>query len=249
MRLEANISLQERDQPGLPDYKVELKNINSFKFLKKALLAEISRQEEILSSGGKITQETRGYNERTGNTVGQRIKEEAQDYRYFPEPDLPPLLFEESEIEKTRKSLPELPQTKKKRYQKEMGLSDNYAYILSYSRTRAEYFEEAVNLGKKHSVSVKTIAGYMVNRNADGDFAEPAGLIRKIVKLENKDYAKGDEMLSAIDKVLDDEREAVIEFRSGRAQVIGYLIGKVQKELKGKGDPNKIRAKLLELTS
>ena len=140
MRLEANISLQEAGKEGLPEYKVELKNINSFRFLVKAITAELARQEEILGKGEKVVQETRGYSEKTGKTFSQRLKEEAQDYRYFPEPDIPPVRFGKDEIEKIKLSLPEFPAAKRIRLMDKYGLSQVYAEVLTQEGSPADYF-------------------------------------------------------------------------------------------------------------
>jgi aspartyl-tRNA(Asn)/glutamyl-tRNA(Gln) amidotransferase subunit B len=246
MRLEPNISLKKEDSEKLPDYKTELKNINSFKFLEKALKSEIERQEELLSSNKKIIQETRGYNEKTGKTFSQRTKEEAHDYRYFPEPDIPPLRFTQEEIKNIKKEIPELPTKKKERFIKEFSLPDDYAEILVSSKNRADYFEKTVSLGKDKGISAKLIAGLMVNKNLDRNYPEEGELIKKIIELTKKDYASGEEMEKAIDEVVSEQEKAVTEFKNGKVAVIGFLIGMVQKKLNGKGDPNFIRERLMD---
>jgi aspartyl-tRNA(Asn)/glutamyl-tRNA(Gln) amidotransferase subunit B len=136
MRLEANVSIGRSKK--LPDYKVELKNINSFKFLSKALINEIERQRKVLKSGKKIAQETRGYDESSGKTFLQRTKEEEQDYRYFPEPDIPPIVINSQELVKLNKLIPELPGKKIEKFKK-LGVKDNYSKLLVKDRKRAEY--------------------------------------------------------------------------------------------------------------
>src|SRR6185312_1755662 len=121
MRLEPNISLTTK--PGtLPNYKVEVKNINSFKFVEKAINYEIERQKEILESGERPAQETRGWNEDKGKTFSQRSKEEAHDYRYFPEPDIPPIHLPEGAVGRLRAQVPELPDKKIARFEAEYAL-------------------------------------------------------------------------------------------------------------------------------
>ncbi len=255
MRLEANISLREensKDLPpykqslkGLPPYKIELKNINSFRFLEKALKAEIERQTESLNSSEKLVQETRGYNEKTGKTFSQRTKEEAQDYRYFPEPDIPPLRFTREEIENIKREIPELPEKKKGKFIKNLSLSADYAEILASDKNRAGYFEEAVSLGKSQGISAKLIADLMVNKNFDKNYPEPPGLIKKIIELTNIEYSSEKEVEEAITEVIAEEKRAVGEFKNGKGAVVGFLIGMVQKKLNGKGDPKKIQTSLL----
>ena len=245
MRLEANISLQLLTAP-LPDYKVEIKNINSFRFLKKALAAEIKRQEKLLASDKEVIQETRGYDEATGETFSQRIKEEAQDYRYFPEPDIPPMRFTKSQIANLKSQIPELPNEKRKRFTKEYELPQNYVEILIQEKQRADYFEEAVQLAEKHQISVKTIAGLMVNQNLDKKFPEPAGLVAKVVKLSKREYADLKEVEKAVGQIVSEEKKAITDFQKGKEEVIGFLIGMVQKKLKGQGEPAAIKKELLK---
>jgi aspartyl-tRNA(Asn)/glutamyl-tRNA(Gln) amidotransferase subunit B len=251
MRLEANISLtktkgQEFAVGELPDYKVELKNINSFRFLEKALKAEIDRQKELLGKGKKVKQETRGYNEKTGKTFLQRAKEGSADYRYFPEPDIPPLHISKSQVSSIKKQIPELPDTKRKRLLKEFKLPSDYVEILIQEKERAKYFENAIKIGEKHKVSAKTIANLMINTKLDIKYPEPAGLIKKVIEISKKDYASVREVKKAVEVAIGEQKKAVKEFHEGKGQVIGFLIGMVQKELKGKGDPNQIRAELLK---
>ncbi|KKT32771.1 MAG: Aspartyl/glutamyl-tRNA(Asn/Gln) amidotransferase subunit B [Candidatus Woesebacteria bacterium GW2011_GWB1_44_11] len=157
MRLEANISLS-RDGT-IPDYKVEIKNINSFRFLEKAIRAEVIRQEKLLADGEKIVQETRGYDEVKQTTFSQRTKEEAHDYRYFPEPDLPPMRFSESQITDLKSQIPELPEEKRKRFKEEYNLPEDFAEILVSDRKRPDYFEEAVKLGKGQTFYGRQLPG------------------------------------------------------------------------------------------
>lgn len=251
MRLEANVSLSEVKDEGqeikeLPNYKVELKNINSFKFLEKAINAEIKRQQEILDNGGSIDPETRGYDEIKQTTYSQRTKEEAKDYRYFPEPDLPPLRFDDEEIEKIKKSLPELPRDKKTRFITEYQLTEEYAEFLTQDIAKADYFEEAIKLGLGVPLSPKMIADLIKNKRFDEQFPEPQGLVKKIIELTKVDFAGDVETVKAIDEVVTEEKKAVSDYQNGKGQVVGYLIGMVQKKLQGKGDPKLVSSKLLE---
>jgi aspartyl-tRNA(Asn)/glutamyl-tRNA(Gln) amidotransferase subunit B len=246
MRLEANISLREQGKEGLPPYKVELKNINSFRFLEKAIYAEIKRQEELLERKEKISQETRGYNEKTQKTFPQRSKEEAHDYRYFPEPDLPPLRFTVEEIENLKKDLPIFPREKVKKFTAEYQLPADFAAILAEDLLRSKYFEAAVIEGKNHNISPKTIAGLMVNKKLDKKFPEPTLLIRKIVEMMKKDYLGEKETEKAVKTILLENPKVIESYHQGKVQVIGYLIGQIQKELKGKGDPKLINEILIK---
>lgn len=248
MRLEANVSLQSAHLVGgtIPNYKVELKNINSFRFLRKALISEIARQKDLLSSGEKVIQETRGWSEAKSQTVSQRIKEEAQDYRYFPEPDIPPIALSEYQVSSIRYQVPELPQQKAIRYKKEFGLPDNYISVLTEERQRAEYFEKAVKLAKEHNISAKLIADLMVNKELDKDFPEPAGLVKKIVSLSQQQYATITDIEKAAGEVIMENKKAVEQYLAGKGQILEYLIGIVQKKLEGQGDPKDIIAILKE---
>jgi aspartyl-tRNA(Asn)/glutamyl-tRNA(Gln) amidotransferase subunit B len=145
MRCDANISLRKIGDSTLPSYKVEIKNLNSFKAVEQALLYEISRQEEILQKGEKLLTETRGWDDTKGMTIGQRTKEEAQDYRYFPEPDLPILDFTPAFIQEIRARLPELPQAKRARFIDEYQLPAKDAATLVESKELAGYFEDVVS--------------------------------------------------------------------------------------------------------
>jgi aspartyl-tRNA(Asn)/glutamyl-tRNA(Gln) amidotransferase subunit B len=245
MRLEANVSLGKTGG-GLPDYKVELKNINSFRFLQKAISSELQRQEKVLASGKNPAQETRGYDEERGETFSQRSKEEAQDYRYFPEPDIPPIVFSQEEIEKIRKTLPELPGKKAENYAVNYKLQPSYISVLALDPVRSRYFEEAVEIGKKHGISPKSIADLMVNKSMDRDFPEPALLVKKMVELTKRQFSSAPEVGKAVEAVLREQTNAVLDYKKGKGAVLGYLLGMVQKKLKGAADPTLISKLLLE---
>ena len=143
-RCDANVSIRPVGQEEFGT-RTELKNINSFRFVKKAIEHEIARQEGVLRSGGKVVQETRTWSEGQGKTISMRGKEEAHDYRYFPDPDLPPVAVDEARVEELRAAMPELPGAKRARWQKEMGLTEYDAGVLSAHPEIARYFEDAVD--------------------------------------------------------------------------------------------------------
>ncbi len=145
MRFDINVSVRPKGQKQF-GVKAEVKNLNSFWSLEKCLEYEIRRQIETLSSGGKIVQETRGWDDKTGVTTSQRSKEEAADYRYFPEPDVPPLVVTRKMVEELRKEIPELPEAKANRYKAEYGLSAYDAHLLAEDSSLAAYFQEAVRV-------------------------------------------------------------------------------------------------------
>ncbi|EKE05327.1 MAG: hypothetical protein ACD_19C00355G0007 [uncultured bacterium] len=244
MRLEANISLSSDGK--LPNYKVELKNINSFKFLEKAINAEIERQTISLDSGEKLLQETRGYDENTKKTFSQRTKADSHDYRYFPEADLPPVETGEL-IVNNGELIIELPEQKRQRFLEQYKLSKEYIEILVSDLNRANYFEEALRQAQgKPVVSPKSIADLMINKNLDKNFFEPAGLVKKIREITNIEYASSSDLEEAIRETLYESPEIVTNYKNGKGQVVGFLIGQVQKKLKGKGDPKMINFKLTE---
>lgn len=251
MRLEANISLRPSSGVGsdspdvgvLPNYKVELKNINSFKFLEKALNAEIERQTKALDEGEVLVQETRGYDEKTKKTFSQRVKADSHDYRYFPEADLPPISIGEFPFSISQFSMPELPKQKRERFAEQYKLSSDYINILVSDLDRANYFEECVKLAPD---LIKSIADLMINKNLDKDYPEPAGLVKKIKEITNIEYASNSDVEEAIREVVCENPDIVTAYKNGKGQVIGFLIGQVQKKLNGKGDPKIINAKLTE---
>jgi len=144
-RCDANVSIRPKGSAKLGT-RTELKNLNSFKHVEKALLYEISRQREVLLDGGRIVQETRLWDTDKNKTTSMRGKEEAHDYRYFPDPDLLPLVIDEDWIESIKKSLPELPDQKKKRFMDQFGLPSYDAELLTSDRELADYFEDCVRI-------------------------------------------------------------------------------------------------------
>lgn len=145
MRCEVNLSLHKEGEEKLSGTKVEVKNINSFKFVEKAIDYEIKRQSEVLEKGEKVIQETRGWDSNRNETVTQRKKESAHDYRYFPEPDIPPFKFTEEYINGLRKKLPELPDQKAKRFMEEYNLPEADVLVLISEKELAAYFEEVAS--------------------------------------------------------------------------------------------------------
>jgi aspartyl-tRNA(Asn)/glutamyl-tRNA(Gln) amidotransferase subunit B len=159
IRFESNISVREVGFKGL-NTRVEIKNLNSFRALERATAFEIERQSQLLSAGGAVEQETLGWNEATESTYSQRSKEDAHDYRYFPEPDLPPLTLDTAWLERIRAALPELPRKKNQRFIQQYGLSEYDASVLTAEKAVANYFEAAVN-DLPTTVAPKVLANWM----------------------------------------------------------------------------------------
>jgi aspartyl-tRNA(Asn)/glutamyl-tRNA(Gln) amidotransferase subunit B len=158
LRCDANVSVRPRGEQRLGT-KTELKNLNSFRFLRNALEYEVARQIAVLEEGGSIVQETRLWNTAEHRTVSMRSKEEAHDYRYFPEPDLPPLIIDEAWQEEIRASMPELPEAKKDRFIQQYGLPEYDASVLTTSRALADFFEETVSLCQSSKAASNWIMG------------------------------------------------------------------------------------------
>ncbi len=147
LRCDANVSVRPRGRKEFGT-KTEVKNVNSFRFIREALIYEIDRQIELIESGGKVTQETRLYNSNEGKTYGMRSKEQAHDYRYFPEPDLLPLVVDAKWQAEIRKMLPELPEARRKRMMSDYGITEGDAHSLTLTKALADQFEEAAKAAK-----------------------------------------------------------------------------------------------------
>lgn len=168
LRCDANVSVRPVGQKELGT-KTEIKNINSFKGVERAIEYEAMRQVELLEDGGKVVQETRTWDEKEGVTKSMRTKEEANDYRYFPEPDLVPFTVSDEYIENIRKSLPELPDARKERYMKEFGLSSEDAVFMTNDKATADYFEAAVDAGADPKACVNWLMGEFASQlSTDG---------------------------------------------------------------------------------
>jgi aspartyl-tRNA(Asn)/glutamyl-tRNA(Gln) amidotransferase subunit B len=273
-RCDANVSLRPKGETSL-GVKTEVKNMNSFRNVQRALNYEIERQTEMLLNGERIIQETRLFDPSTGTTASMRSKEQAHDYRYFPDPDLLPLRVEPGLVDAIRAKLPELPAQKKERFIKDFGIPPYDAGVLTASKQMADYFEKTVEL----HADPKTVSNWIMTElmrelkgadeaditccpvspsqlaalfklMADGTIS---GKIAKTVFEEmyatGKDAAaiieeKGlvqvsdtSEILSLIQKVLDDNAGELEKYFSGKTKIRGFFVGQVMKMSKGKANP------------
>ena len=275
-RCEPNLSLRPLGQKEFGT-KVELKNINSFKFVKDAIEYEIKRQTKVLNEGGKVSQETRLWNLDRGETVVMRSKEEAHDYRYFPDPDLVPLKLEKEWIESCRKHVTELPAVRLQRFVSEFALSEYDAGVLTASKSVADYFESCVKLFNEPKTVSNWVMGELTRElNNSGTDASDSpvsperlvGLLRMVDKgtvslkvareIFPEVYSSGktpeqivqekgliqvsDEgaLDTIIDEVLANNPTQVAQFKEGKQQVLGFLVGQVMKASSGKANPGKV---------
>ena len=281
-RCDANVSVRPigAEQFGT---RAELKNLNSFKHVEKALHYEIKRQKEIVFDGGKVAQETRLWDPVANRSTSMRSKEEADDYRYFPDPDLLPLVVDEDWIEAVRETLPELPGEKKKRFITEYGLPTYDADVLTASMATANYFEDCLKIFPESKTVSNWIMGSLMGLlNAEGktieqspissqSLAQLLGLIKegvisgKIAKVVFEDMAKTGKApdkivkkkglvqvtdISAIEeiilKVLADNTKEVDDYRNGKTKLLGFFVGQVMKNTKGKANPKIVNEVLKE---
>jgi aspartyl-tRNA(Asn)/glutamyl-tRNA(Gln) amidotransferase subunit B len=163
LRCDANVSVRPRGQKEFGT-KAEIKNVNSFRFIREALEYEINRQIDILESGGKITQETRLYNSNEGKTYSMRSKEQAHDYRYFPDPDLLPLVVDETWRAEIARALPELPEARRARMLNQYGITEYDAQVLTLSKSLADQFEEAAKAARNPKRVANLVQGELMGR-------------------------------------------------------------------------------------
>ncbi len=285
LRCDANISLRPAGSNEF-GVKTELKNMNSFRHVQRALSYEIERQTSILESGGKIVQETRLWDETKGITRSMRGKEEAHDYRYFPDPDLVPIVIDKYWVEEIRQSLPELPEAKKKRFISQYNLPSYDAEVLTSSKPLAQYFEETLKTYNRPKIVSNWIMSELLRElNRDKkeitecliksknlaellkmvDDGTISGKIAKSVFEEMYKTGKGakeiveekgliqitDEaaLMEIARQILDNNPSQVKDYKAGKKKLLGFFIGQMMKETKGKANPqlvNKIFKELLE---
>jgi aspartyl-tRNA(Asn)/glutamyl-tRNA(Gln) amidotransferase subunit B len=236
MRLEPNVNLEIEDESKLFYTPiVEIKNINSFRFAKRAIDYEIERQFEVFKEKGiektKGNKETRGWDEERGVTVSQRVKEEASDYRYFPEPDMPPIEWtaEQLRIFQLQIAKYELPGAKKERFIKEYGLTAYQANILTQEGEGADFYEEAAAVGKALKVEPKELANVIINKRAPANISA-LELANFIASKKQKVEVSEEKMDMTIDRLLEEHPEVVEAYKKGKVQALGLIIGLVKKE-------------------
>jgi len=264
MRMEPNISLRVQSTKSkaqiinvkqsfeLPNYKVEVKNINSFNFAKKAIDFELIRQAKLLDKGETPPQETRGYDDKKGITFSQRSKEEAQDYRYFPEPDIPPMVFTNEEIENIRKTLPELPHQKVARYIKDYDLKYADAFILTRIMKTAQYFDSVISDKTLQNIDVpeksknvqNAVANAIVNKRIPTSISQEE-FVKEFIALHKPIEVDSEKLTQVIDSVIAQYANQVEQYKGGKVGLIGFFIGQVMKEMRGQADPQEVHKILL----
>jgi aspartyl-tRNA(Asn)/glutamyl-tRNA(Gln) amidotransferase subunit B len=230
MRLECNISLSPDGK--LPDYKVEVKNINSFRYFANSVESEIVRHTELLDAGKVPVQETRGYRDSIKGTVSQRVKEEAADYRYFPDPDIPPIIISEEWLSEIKSRLPELPEAKQK-ILKELGVSDSASEVLVKNPVMLATILEFAKLSPK---LVPTVANLLVNKKVDADLSA-TDLIKHLDSAKSGTMSDEGQLTKIIEKVIADNPTVVTDYQGGKHSALGFLMGQIMRATHGKADP------------
>jgi len=232
MRLEANISLQSQKSKvksqklELPNYKVELKNINSFRFLERGIEYEIERQKEILEAGKTPTQETRGYNAEKNITYTQRTKEEAADYRYFPDPDIPPIKINDSWLKEIKSDLPVPLDSVFKGWQEKYHLKPELVELLFETAEESKKLDGLFEQCVKEKLSVEKFVNAMVHKKIK--------TVEEFKKMTSVDEVNDDDLKIIIEKVLKANSQAVSDYKSGKTNAINFLVGMVIREAKKK---------------
>lgn len=283
LRCDVNLSVRKKGETKFGT-RTETKNLNSFKAIEKCIEFEALRQIEELENGGTIYQETRRFDDAKGIGYAMRTKEDAHDYRYFPEPDLAPIVISDEYIDALKNTLPEMPHVKKERYMNEFELSEYDATQITSSKKTAVYFEKTVSIcknpkqvanwimgdfakmlneaeieidsskvteenlaslimlidsGKISSAIAKKVFIDMFNtgKNAE-DIVKEKGLVQMSDENEIKEIVK---------RTVENNPQSVIDYRNGRDRALGFLVGQIMKETKGKANPKMVNEFLLEL--
>ena len=275
LRCDANISVRPVGSKKLGT-KAEIKNVNSFRFVQKAIEYEIERQISVLENGGEIVQETRLFDSSKNVTFSMRSKEEAHDYRYFPDPDLLPVVLEDSTINSLRESLPELPDSRYKRLIKDYDLPEPSALLLTSTKPLADYFEDSLEFCTDPKIVANWIINEVLREIGDEDeidkfqirpieisklleLVQKGSISGKIAKdvfsqmIETKKSAeqivkeKGLEQISdegqlesLVSSLVEKHPDEVKRFREGDKKLLGFFVGQVMKETKGKANPKLI---------
>lgn len=240
MRLEANVSWGEH-----LDYKVEVKNLNSFKFVDKAINYELDRQKRLIEKGNTPKQETRGWDEKENKTVHQRYKEVASDYRYFPEPDIPPMKFSKTLIQSIKNQIPELPDEKYEYFIDKLNIRNDYAEIIIQNKEMAIYTEKILGIGKKQNINSDDIINYLINKKVDPSKNNVNEVLDKISKSTVKLISDKKLLSEWIDEAIKKNEKAVNDYKNGKENALFAIVGMVMKLSLGKADP-KITKKLLK---
>jgi aspartyl-tRNA(Asn)/glutamyl-tRNA(Gln) amidotransferase subunit B len=276
MRCDANVSIRPVGQEEFGT-RTEIKNINSFKFVEKAINYEVQRQKDVLEDGGRIVQETRLYDADKDETRSMRSKEVANDYRYFPEPDLLPIVIDDAYIEAIRATLPELPDRRAARFVSDYGLSEYDAGVLVATREMADYFETTATLSgdaklaanwvsqdlqallNKHSWELSdspiqaerlaTLIQRIKDNTISGKIAktvfeamlDDSNDVDSIIEAKGlKQVTDSGALENLVDQIIADNPDQVQQYRDGKVQVIGFLVGQCMQLSKGKANPAQV---------
>lgn len=282
LRCDVNLSVRPIGETRFGT-RTETKNLNSFKAIENCINFEIKRQIEVLENGGKIYQETRRFDDAKGIGYAMRTKEDAHDYRYFPEPDLAPIVLSEEYIKEISDSLPEMPHVKKERYIKEYGLPEYDANILTSSKYTAKYFEDTVKICENAKSASNWIMGDFSRMLNERELAinecrvTPENLAHLIIlidrgtissaiakKVFEEMFETGEDANTIVDKkglvqmsdegaikgivikVLENNTQSIADYKAGKDKALGFLVGQIMKETKGKANPQIVNRILLE---
>ena len=278
IRCDVNVSVREKGSEKFGT-RCEMKNVNSFSAAVRGIEYEAKRQIEVLEAGGTITQETRRWDDAKGMSFAMRSKEDAQDYRYFPEPDLRTIVVDEERVQKLKESIPELPNAKLSRYVKEHGLSQTDAALIAESVEKSKLYDScvamnkcrpksisnwiladiskftnetgksifdtpltveklvdlisAVENGKISTTSAQKVFSVIVNEGG-----EPAEIIEKLGLAQNSD---SDFIQKLVDDILAANEKSVNDYKNGKTNALGYLVGQCMKASKGKANPGMVK--------
>ncbi|KKR14260.1 MAG: Aspartyl/glutamyl-tRNA(Asn/Gln) amidotransferase subunit B [Candidatus Woesebacteria bacterium GW2011_GWA1_39_21b] len=226
---------------GVQAKEFEVKNLNSFRFVDKAIEFELKRQKQILDKGETPRQETRGWSEGNNETISQRFKETASDYRYFPEPDIPPMEFSDDFIKKLKRKIPRLPDEIAKEFIEKYKVRKSYAQILTGSKSLTEYAYIVFNLALKKKIEPDRMAGIIVNQKVDISKVPPESLLKKIKIKEEGKVTEESELAILVEKAIKELPKAADDYKKGKVNAISVIIGKVMSLSKGHADPIKVK--------